>query len=62
MSVCVLDVKLASEYNIKFLETSAKLSINVEEAFITLSRDIKTKIDKKAVSLPSIFIVVNFLK
>jgi len=42
--------KLASEYNIKFLETSAKSSINVEEAFITLSRDIKTKIDKKAVS------------
>jgi len=48
--MCVFGIKLASEYNIKFLETSAKASINVEEAFITLSRDIKTKIDQKAVS------------
>jgi len=47
-------MKLASEYNIKFLETSAKSSINVEEAFVTLSRDIKTRIDKKAVSLLSL--------
>jgi small GTP-binding protein len=39
---------LASEYNIKFMETSAKSSTNVEEAFIALSRDIKAKIDKKA--------------
>ena len=51
---CVFDAKLASEYNVKFLETSAKASINVEEAFITLSRDIKTKIDKKVVSPTSL--------
>lgn len=39
--------ELALEYNVKFLETSAKASINVEEAFITLARDIKCKMDKK---------------
>ena len=29
---------LANEYAIKFLETSAKSNINVEEAFFTLAR------------------------
>ena len=38
---------LAIEYSVKFLETSAKASINVEEAFFTLARDIKAKTDKK---------------
>ena len=33
------------------METSAKASINVEEAFFTLARDIKAKMDKKLVSL-----------
>ena len=33
--------QLAIEYGIKFMETSAKASINVEEAFFTLARDIK---------------------
>jgi Ras-related protein Rab-8A len=37
------------EYGIKFLETSAKANINVEEAFFTLARDIKVKMDKKLV-------------
>ncbi|KAH3764060.1 Rab GTPase [Pelomyxa schiedti] len=32
---------LADEYGIKILETSAKNSTNVEEAFITLAKDIK---------------------
>jgi len=40
---------LAVENGIKFMETSAKASINVEEAFMTLARDIKTKMDKKLV-------------
>lgn len=31
------------------METSAKASINVEEAFFTLARDIKAKMDKKLV-------------
>lgn len=39
--------QLAIEHGIKFMETSAKASINVEEAFFTLARDIKAKMDKK---------------
>jgi len=35
---------LSKEYNIKFMETSAKNSINVEEAFLTLARDIKKRL------------------
>lgn len=54
-SVCSLQVsrdrgeQLAIEYGIKFMETSAKASINVEEAFFTLARDIKAKMEKKLV-------------
>ena len=33
------------------METSAKASINVEEAFFTLARDIKAKMEKRLVSL-----------
>ena len=43
--------KLAIEYNIKFMETSAKSSLNVEEAFFNLAKDIKTKMEKKLVLL-----------
>lgn len=39
--------KLAIDYGIKFLETSAKTSINVEESFITLARDIMARLNKK---------------
>lgn len=35
---------LADEYNIRFLETSAKNNINVEEAFFTIARDIKGRL------------------
>ncbi|KAL2916249.1 GTP-binding protein [Polyrhizophydium stewartii] len=35
---------LADEYGIKFLETSAKSNIGVEEAFFTLARDIKKRL------------------
>ena len=43
--------ELAIEYGIKFMETSAKASINVEEAFFTLARDIKAKMEKRLVSI-----------
>jgi len=46
--------ELAIEYGIKFMETSAKASINVEEAFYTLARDIKAKMEKKLEAQPSI--------
>jgi len=35
---------LAEEFSIRFLETSAKNSINVDEAFISLARDIKKRL------------------
>ncbi|PRD23088.1 UNVERIFIED_CONTAM: Rab8a [Trichonephila clavipes] len=42
--------QLAIEYGIRFMETSAKNSINVQEAFLSLARDIKTKMEKKMVT------------
>mmetsp|Transcript_2473 Transcript_2473/g.7888 ORF Transcript_2473/g.7888 Transcript_2473/m.7888 type:complete len:219 (-) Transcript_2473:126-782(-) len=35
---------LADEFNIKFMETSAKSSINVEEAFVMLATEIKKRL------------------
>ena len=35
---------LADEYNILFLETSAKNNTNVEEAFFSIARDIKSRL------------------
>jgi Ras-related protein Rab-8A len=35
--------QLAASYGIQFLETSAKNNINVEEAFISIARDIKAR-------------------
>lgn len=49
--------QLAVEYGIKFIETSAKASIRVEDAFFTLARDIKAKMEKKLVSF-----IENYIK
>lgn len=51
--------RLAVEHGIKFLETSAKTGANVEEAFLTLARDIKTKTEKKLVRSVIIFSTYN---
>ncbi|XP_023811563.1 ras-related protein Rab-8B [Oryzias latipes] len=40
--------KLAIDYRVKFLETSAKSSLNVEEAFYTMARDILHNLNSKA--------------
>lgn len=50
--------QLAVEYGIKFLETSAKSSINVEEAFYTLARDIKSKMEKRLVRFSSLIFII----
>ncbi|KAM3869758.1 ras-related protein Rab-8B [Diretmus argenteus] len=39
--------KLAIDYGVKFLETSAKSSVNVEEAFYTMGRDILLNLSAK---------------
>ncbi|VDL70288.1 unnamed protein product [Nippostrongylus brasiliensis] len=38
--------QLAIEYGTKFMETSAKANLNVEEAFFSLARDIKSKMER----------------
>uniref|UniRef100_A0A914XNS6 Ras-related protein Rab-8A n=1 Tax=Plectus sambesii TaxID=2011161 RepID=A0A914XNS6_9BILA len=38
--------QMAIEYGTKFMETSAKANINVEDAFFTLARDIKSKTER----------------
>ncbi|TRZ09016.1 hypothetical protein HGM15179_018072 [Zosterops borbonicus] len=45
--------KLAREHGIRFFETSAKSSQNVEEAFHTLARDILHKSFRKAKTIPA---------
>uniref|UniRef100_A0A3B5MSX5 small monomeric GTPase n=1 Tax=Xiphophorus couchianus TaxID=32473 RepID=A0A3B5MSX5_9TELE len=41
--------KLAIDYGVKFLETSAKSGLNVEEAFYTIARDILNNLCSKTV-------------
>lgn len=48
---------MAVEHGIKFLETSAKTGANVDEAFTTIAKDIKTKMEKKLVRF--LFVVLR---
>ena len=41
-------MELAKHYEIPFLETSAKNSVNVESSFVTMSKEIKKNIQNKA--------------
>lgn len=52
--------QLAIEYNIRFMETSAKSSCNVEEAFFTLANDIKAKMERKLVLIRLFFLKFLF--
>ena len=38
--------ELADHFNVKFLETSAKDSLNVEDAFLNITREIEGKVAK----------------
>ena len=38
--------ELADHFNVKFLETSAKESLNVEDAFTNITREIESKVAK----------------
>jgi Ras-related protein Rab-1A len=40
--------ELADHFNVRFLETSAKESLNVEDAFTTMTREIKAKVATNA--------------
>lgn len=53
--------QLAVEYQIKFVETSAKDSVNVEGAFYTLAKDIKAKMEKKQVRSIYFEYLFNFI-
>ncbi|CAD8087550.1 unnamed protein product [Paramecium sonneborni] len=44
--------ELADSLNIRFIETSAKNSSNVEKAFITLANEIKAKVAKSSEAVP----------
>lgn len=46
--------ELAREYGLKFMETSAKNNINVDEAFLTLARDIKKRLIDTGKLIPEI--------
>ena len=41
--------KIAKEYDIPYYETSAKLNLNIEEAFYAMARSIKVKYEMKKV-------------
>jgi Ras-related protein Rab-1A len=39
--------ELANSYHMPFLETSAKKSLNVDDAFMTMTKEIKDKLTTK---------------
>ena len=47
-----LGKEFAAQYGMKFFETSAKNSINVNESFITMTKEIMKNASKKTTSAP----------
>nr|XP_057940850.1 protein ENTREP3 isoform X2 [Doryrhamphus excisus] len=52
--------KLAKDHGIRFFETSAKSSINVEESFLALARDILQRSSKKTVVASGIVGIISW--
>ena len=44
---------LAAEYGLKFFETSAKSNLNVSEAFLTITREVKNRLTASPPSDPN---------
>ena len=46
-------MRLAEEYGLEFLETSAMSSVNVEQAFVGRSRHVKKRVETEGPATPS---------
>ena len=51
--------EMAKSFRIKFLECSAKNSHNVEESFVTMAREIRTRVSGKGIQKPDSTVNIN---